>query len=75
MVHSYEGVWAQCRMEYSTKIKLALPMSVIPQKLGFEFNASILSNYLKLNGSDSSIRFENDRILAELSKMREGGAF
>jgi hypothetical protein len=62
-------------MDYSTKIKLALPMSVIPQHLGFEFNSSILSNYLKLNGSDNSIRFDNERILAEFSKMREGGAF
>lgn len=75
VLNSYEGVWAQCRMDYSTKIKLALPMSIIPQTLGNEFNSSILANYLRLNTSDTSIVIENDRILAEFSKMREGGAF
>ena len=62
-------------MDYMTRIKLALPMSIIPHHLGFDFNSSILSNYLKLNAGDNSIRIENDRILAEFSKMREGGAF
>jgi len=64
VVNSYEGVWAQCRMDYSTRIKIALPMSIIPQNLGFEFNSSILTNYLKLNSSDNSLLIENDRILA-----------
>ncbi len=75
VVNSYEGVWTQCRQDYSTKFKIALPMSIVPQSLGGNFNSSFVSNYLKLNSSDTSLIFNSDRILAEMTKMRDGGAF
>ncbi len=57
VVNSYEGVWAQCRMDYSTKIKISLPMNILSQNFAYESNSSLLTNFLKLNSSDLSLQF------------------
>jgi len=61
-VFSYEGVYTQSRPDFSTKVKITLPLNAIPFSAP-EFNSYLINNYLLLNSSDLSLNVLTPKIL------------
>ena len=68
-VFSYEGVYTQYRPDFTTKLKITLPLNSIPFS-GPEFSPSLINNYLLLNSGDLSLNILTPKILPEFNKLK-----